>query len=116
MQDITFWDRLTLGSICAAVGTVLGAVIAFLAMLVLGKVHAAIVAASAGYFFLVGFIKGVRAGDLAGEAVGAAISAVAAMGDTAIAPKSGAQGGSGSSVALWVGYAACIALAALIFR
>lgn len=77
--------------------------------------HASIVIASAAYFFVVGFVKGVAAGDFAGEALGVTVSAVAAMGSAAVDPTSEARMGSASSIALWVGYCTCVILAAVLW-
>jgi hypothetical protein len=104
-----------LGSISAAVGALLGCVLAFLAALAFEQFHASMVIASAAYLFVVGFVKGAAAGDFAGEAVGVTISAVAAMGSAAVDPTSTARIGSATSIALWVGYCACIICAAVLW-
>jgi hypothetical protein len=104
-----------LGSISAVAGALLGGVLAFLVALALEQFHGSMVIASAAYFFLVGFVKGPAAGDFAGEALGATVSAVAAIGSAAVAPTSTARTGSASSIALWVGYCVCVVLAAVVW-
>lgn len=115
MRSTTIWDRLILGCISAIAGALLGCVLAFVAALAFEKFHASIIIASAAYFFAVGFVKGVAAGDFAGEALGVTLSAVVAMGGTAVEPTSKARTGSATSIALWVGYCMCVTLAGVLW-
>ena len=115
MRATTIWDRLLLGSISAVAGALLGCVLAFLVALAFKQFHASMVIASAAYFFVVGFVKGVAAGDFAGEALGVTVSAVAAMGSAEVDPRSTARTGTASSIVLWVGYCACLILAAALW-
>jgi uncharacterized membrane protein YgaE (UPF0421/DUF939 family) len=107
-------DRFLIACFCAAAGALLGLVIALMAGLLLEDFKPAIVGVSALFCAAVGALRGVHAGEFAGEALGATASAAAAAGDVALKATSEARTGAPSNLWLWVLYCIAVGLAALM--
>lgn len=96
MPVLTPWDRLVFASLSAAIGALIGAVVALLLMFLADPVafNSTLVLFSAAFFFVVGFARGAWAGEFVGEALAHAFSLVAAAGHVQVDPKSEARTGS----------------------
>lgn len=108
-ENLTLWGRLVYACMSALVGAGIGVFVSF-CLMALEFTHGfsrPILGFSVAFFFGVGFLRGRDAGDFAGEAIAAGVSAVASSDRMPINPHDDdAPMGGPSTLWLWACYAA----------